>query len=125
MCSYYGTDAWSIHKGSCNYGELHWALWQHGSHPAARQFACLEQRQPSLLLSASTNQFACQGSLLSASLIWQLLSGQSKQTPTDPRLLLLALPLRLRAGYIWRDEPIGWDVAAMTDYHPDYPDSCG
>uniref|UniRef100_A0A383VYW9 Expansin-like EG45 domain-containing protein n=1 Tax=Tetradesmus obliquus TaxID=3088 RepID=A0A383VYW9_TETOB len=45
--TYYGTDDWSIHKGSCGYGAL------------------------------------------------------------------------------WRDEPHGWDVAAMTDYHPDYADSCG
>jgi hypothetical protein len=28
-------------------------------------------------------------------------------------------------GYIWNNEPLGWDVAAMTDYHPDYPESCG
>lgn len=28
-------------------------------------------------------------------------------------------------GYIWKNEPLGWDVAAMTDYHSDYPDSCG
>lgn len=28
-------------------------------------------------------------------------------------------------GYIWPDEPLGWDVAAMPDVHPDYPGSCG
>eukprot|EP00775_Hariotina_reticulata_P008069 gene8070-8264_t len=28
-------------------------------------------------------------------------------------------------GTIWRDEPHGWDVAAITDYHPDYANSCG
>ena len=27
-------------------------------------------------------------------------------------------------GYIWRNEPLGWDVAAMTDYHPDCSESC-
>lgn len=28
-------------------------------------------------------------------------------------------------GYIWPDEPRGWDVAALPDVHPDYPGSCG
>eukprot|EP00198_Chlamydomonas_reinhardtii_P012309 XP_001701646.1 predicted protein [Chlamydomonas reinhardtii] len=27
--------------------------------------------------------------------------------------------------YIQKDEPLGWDVAAMTDVHPEYQDSCG
>lgn len=28
-------------------------------------------------------------------------------------------------GYIYKDEPLGWDVAAMTDVSPNYGDSCG
>lgn len=28
-------------------------------------------------------------------------------------------------GYIWEDEPLGWDAAAITDFHPDYGTSCG
>ncbi|GMH39983.1 hypothetical protein BSKO_07887 [Bryopsis sp. KO-2023] len=28
-------------------------------------------------------------------------------------------------GYIWPDEPLGWDKAAMPDVHPDYAGSCG
>lgn len=28
-------------------------------------------------------------------------------------------------GYLWSDEPLGWDVAAMTDFDPDYTTSCG
>lgn len=29
-------------------------------------------------------------------------------------------------GYIWPNEPLGWDVAAITDFDPDYSnDSCG
>lgn len=27
-------------------------------------------------------------------------------------------------GYIWQDEPLGWNVAAMTDYDADYQESC-
>jgi hypothetical protein len=45
--SYYGLDAWSIHKGSCNY------------------------------------------------------------------------------GYIYKDEPLGWDVVAISDVFASYPESCG
>jgi hypothetical protein len=28
-------------------------------------------------------------------------------------------------GYIWPSEPLGWDVAAMTDVHDEYAGSCG
>lgn len=35
-------------------------------------------------------------------------------------------PLHVRpTQYIQKDEPLGWDVAAMTDVHPEYQDSCG
>eukprot|EP00879_Flechtneria_rotunda_P015315 GHRR01016009.1.p1 GENE.GHRR01016009.1~~GHRR01016009.1.p1 ORF type:complete len:151 (+),score=29.76 GHRR01016009.1:272-724(+) len=28
-------------------------------------------------------------------------------------------------GYIWPDQGTGWDVAALADSHPDWPNSCG
>eukprot|EP00879_Flechtneria_rotunda_P007961 GHRR01008341.1.p1 GENE.GHRR01008341.1~~GHRR01008341.1.p1 ORF type:complete len:252 (+),score=63.02 GHRR01008341.1:248-1003(+) len=28
-------------------------------------------------------------------------------------------------GYLWPDEGTGWDVAALSDQHPDYAGSCG
>ena len=28
-------------------------------------------------------------------------------------------------GYIWPDEPLGWDVAALPDSHYEYDGSCG
>lgn len=28
-------------------------------------------------------------------------------------------------GYIWEDEPLGWDVAALPDVHPEFSGSCG
>ncbi|GMH39085.1 hypothetical protein BSKO_06983 [Bryopsis sp. KO-2023] len=28
-------------------------------------------------------------------------------------------------GYIWKDEPLGWDVAALPDVHPEFAGSCG
>lgn len=27
-------------------------------------------------------------------------------------------------GYIWPDEPLGWDVAALSDAHYEYEGSC-
>lgn len=28
-------------------------------------------------------------------------------------------------GYIWEDEPLGWDVAAIPDVHYEFAGSCG
>jgi hypothetical protein len=46
----------------------------------------------------------------------------------QPKLLLLLLlraPAGCGKGYQWPDQGLGWDVAALSDAHPEYKGSCG
>lgn len=40
-------------------------------------------------------------------------------------LLLLCFPAGCGKGYQWPDQGQGWDIAALSDAHPEYKGSCG
>ena len=70
--TFYGTDGWSIHQGSCGF----YYIFQASSNVSYLVY--------------------CSGTIFSSHMVTTLQS-----------------------------EPLGWDVAAMSDANPLYPGSCG
>jgi hypothetical protein len=97
--TYYGTDDWSIHKGSCGYG----AIWKDEPHGCV---CALPARCPVSRTAPHAGQAPRMAGV----------------PPPPPPARAHAAATHRPLTHVVRCR---WDVAALTDYHPDYATSCG
>lgn len=111
-----GTDAWSIHKGSCGYGWLDRAVATGGARGATDT-----GWQTAVAAASDTPQVTAREEYFVTIFIllaWgkELATSSAPPTPDQAANCFLLLPIPCHTG---------WDVAAITDKAHDFHGSCG